>query len=342
MFEPPPSPRESGRRDPLSFDELLALVIAFLTVGAVLWWTLGRRAETWLGQQWAPPTAERSAEPNLIGSAETDAPQPPDRTVVSPIAQPSVPADAVARRNPDRTAAIGTALAPAILAPAIAPAIQPSPVAAPSPAESAIVVPSPTPETAIAFTDVPTSYWAYPFISELSKRGIVTGFADGTYQPDQPVNRAQYAALVSTLLPGNQQAPVAFGDVSGNFWAKPSIDKSVASGFVRGYPGGLYQPEQPISRMEVLLSLVNGFDLGKSSNPEPALVALQDQAEIPVWARPAIGTAAESGLIVGYPDPKVLNPNQPATRADVAAMLYQALNATGRVEPVQSNYIVRP
>lgn len=340
MFEPPPSPRESDRRDPIGFDELLALVIAFLTVGAVLWWTLGRRAETWLGRL-APVTREQTAVPSPVSPVA-----PPGETrvqrVPGTVVQPTVsPAPASVATTPGRdiarTAAIGAAVVPAIVAPAVQPA--PTATASPSPAP---VIEVPSPAAGVTFTDVPNTYWAYPFISELGKRGIITGFADGTYQPDQPVNRAQYAALVSTILPGNQQSPIAFGDVSGTFWAKPSIDKSVSSGFVKGYPSGLYEPAKPISRMEVLLSLVNGFGLGKSSNPEPALAVLQDQAEIPAWARPAVGTAAESGMIVGYPDPKVLNPNQPATRADVAAMLYQALNATGRMEPVQSNYIVRP
>ncbi|MCU0526549.1 MAG: S-layer homology domain-containing protein [Elainella sp. Prado103] len=367
-MEQPPS-RDSERRDPLSFDELIALIVAFTAVGAILWWGIGRRSADWLSLQ------VRSNQPETVGldfspaeqsltdeAATTEA--DPDQAMPSPAILPSTnltdPAQPSATRS--NPAVIAPAvIAPTVIAPAGVPA-QPSPTespvtespvtgspvtespvtVAPSPASPTLVVPSADPTRVTAFTDLPNDYWAYPFIAELSQRGIVSGFADGSFQPDQPVNRAQYAALVSQVLPSGSQTPIQFGDVPPAAWSAEAIDESVQSGFVKGYPDQTFQPDRPISRLEVLLSLVNGFGLPKSTNPDPALSVFQDQQQIPDWAKPAIATATESGLVVSYPDTQSFNPDQPATRAEVAAMLYQALTASGKLQPIQSNYIVRP
>lgn len=361
MNEQPPSPG-SDRRDPLSFDELIALIVAFSAIGVILWWGIGRRSENWLGQKFSTLVGKDGEAANLFDFSAADSAKTtvdPEAKVQSPesprVSGPTVSGPEVSGQPnlPSTGPIVGGAvvLVPAVIAPAVtapasptaptAPEAQPVPSIAPSVAPS-IVVPSVSADAAPTFADVPNDYWAYPFIAELSKRGILTGVADNQFQPDQPLNRAQYAALVSNVLPDNQQNQIAFSDVSSDFWGAKAIDDSVQSGFIKGYLDNTFQPDQPISRMEVLLSLTNGFGLAKSTNPDSALAVFQDQDQIPDWARPAIATATESGLVVSYPDTKVFNPNQPATRAEVAAMLYQALTASGQLAPIQSTYIVRP
>ncbi|QYO64267.1 S-layer homology domain-containing protein [Leptolyngbya sp. 7M] len=179
-------------------------------------------------------------------------------------------------------------------------------------------------------------------IAELARRGMISGFEDGSFRPDQPVTRTQYATLVGEVLTDVQQESQAFPDVPVNFWGKPAIDEAVKSGFLRGYPDTSFQPNQPISRMEVLLSLVNGFQLPKPADPAAPLQVFQDRDQIPEWARPAVAAATQANVVVSHPNVNQFNPNQPATRAEVAAMLYQALTTTGQLPPIQSNYIVRP
>lgn len=359
-MEQPPS-RDSERRDPLSFDEFVALIVAFTAVGAVLWWGIGRRSTDWLNQRFLSdrPDGESTSlfdfsrsEPSVAARSGGEEPAIETNPVPGPSAAanlPEVSPSPATRINPVVVAPV--VIAPAVLPPRPSPspeiesptAVSPTAPTTPTvPTVPTVVVPSVDPAKAVAFTDVPNDYWAYPFIAALTQRGIISGFADNSFQPDQPVNRAQYAALVSQVLPSAQQTPISFGDVPPEFWGTAAIDESVQSGFVRGYPDQTFQPDRPISRQEVLLSLVNGFGLPKSTNPDPALSVFQDQQQIPAWAKPAIGTAAESGLIVSYPDTQQFNPNQPATRAEVAAMLYQALTASGKLPPLQSNYIVRP
>lgn len=71
-----------------------------------------------------------------------------------------------------------------------------------------------------------------------------------------------------------------------------------------------------------------------------------DAQKIPLYAVDPIATATQAGMVVNYPDRQLLNPDQPATRAEVAALVYQALAHQGRVAPLTnspaSNYIVNP
>jgi hypothetical protein len=74
--------------------------------------------------------------------------------------------------------------------------------------------------------------------------------------------------------------------------------------------------------------------------PKQVLKALYvDADQIPKYATNRIAAATTAGLVVNYPEPKQLNPNARATRADVAAIVYQALVQAGRLDPIKSPYI---
>lgn len=338
MSEQPGS--NSDRRDPLGFDEILALLIAFAAVGAILWWSIGRRAETWVGQRWlTTPGTDEVAPPSDPSLGEAATPLTEEDSITAPTADPSEEPLAPEAAEPS----VG---APTVVAPVIVGRTPAAEVPPASPTETltspSIVVPPVSPQAAVGFPDVPAGYWALPFITELSRRGVISGFEDGTFRPDQPLTRAQYAALLERVLQGANQNQIAFNDIPAGFWGAQAVDEAVKGGFLKGYPDATFQPNQPISKMQVLLSLANGFQLPQSANPDAALQLFQDREQIPEWAKPAIAAATESGVVVNYPNRDQFNPNQPATRAEVAAMLYQALTATGQLQPIQSTYIVRP
>jgi hypothetical protein len=197
--------------------------------------------------------------------------------------------------------------------------------------------------TPVEFSDVAADYWARPFIAALAQRGIVTGFSDGTFKPDEPVSRSQYAALIETIFQTDTaQNPIAFNDIPENFWATPAINTAVKTGFMKGFPEGTFQPDQPISRVQVLASLVNGLKVAQPASPTEVVKLYQDSAQIPTWAVPAAASATQTGMVVNYPARGVLNPNQPITRAEISAVVHQALVAAGKLDPIPSDYIVRP
>jgi uncharacterized lipoprotein YddW (UPF0748 family) len=130
-----------------------------------------------------------------------------------------------------------------------------------------------------------------------------------------------------------------FADVPTNYWASQAIRKAYQKGFVAGYPGGVFNPTQNIPRVQALVSLSSGL---KYVPTQPALETLNgaftDIAAIPEYSRSAIAAATEKQLVVNYPNVRTLNPNQLASRADVAAFLCQASGTTGMVP---SQYIAK-
>ena len=77
----------------------------------------------------------------------------------------------------------------------------------------------PKTQGASAFSDVPSSYWAYAAISSLSSQGIVSGYPDGTYRPDNTITRAEFATmLVKALGLSTTGTNGAFTDVTPGDW----------------------------------------------------------------------------------------------------------------------------
>jgi hypothetical protein len=192
-----------------------------------------------------------------------------------------------------------------------------------------------------AFPDVPSSYWASGFIQALVNRGVIAGFPDGSFRPEEPVTRAQFAAIVSKAF--NRQPvrqPVQFTDVPAGFWATNAIQAAYTTGFLAGYPGNAFRPSENIPRAQVLVSLANGLNYAATGTADSVLVAYNDAANIPDYARPSIAAATQKQIVVNYPDVRTLNPNQTATRAEVAAFVYQALVSAGQVSAINSPYIV--
>ncbi|NET49887.1 MAG: DUF1565 domain-containing protein [Merismopedia sp. SIO2A8] len=182
-------------------------------------------------------------------------------------------------------------------------------------------------------------HWAEDYIAALAAADIIGGFPDGTYRPNDPVTRAQFAAIITKAFdPSPQRGAIAFSDVSRRFWAYNAIQTAYRGQFVTGYPGNIFRPEQRIPRVQALVALASGlnFDAGTSA----ALSKYTDAAQIPNWATASIAAATERNLVVSYPNVTVLNPNANATRADVAAFVYQALVNAGKAEPITSQYVV--
>ena len=100
------------------------------------------------------------------------------------------------------------------------------------------------------FTDVPSAHWAADYIGYMQQFGIVMGFDDGSFRPDVPVTRAQFAAIASRfekLTEGSK----SFTDVPDTYWAARYINFAATRGWVTGYSDGTFKPENTITRAEV-------------------------------------------------------------------------------------------
>lgn len=208
-------------------------------------------------------------------------------------------------------------------------------------AAAPLVIQAPAQAQAVTFSDVSSDAWAKGFIQELANRGVLSGFPDGSFRPNDPVTRAQFAAMVRQAFRKSPTRPaVSFTDVPETYWAIGAIREAYTTGFMSGFPEGNFLPDENISRAQVLVSLSNGLGYAANGSVNNTLQVYSDASSIQDWARPSIAAATEKQIVVNYPNVQTLNSNRPATRAEVAAQIYQALVSTGQVSAISSPYIV--
>lgn len=190
-----------------------------------------------------------------------------------------------------------------------------------------------------SFTDV-QGHWAQSCIETLQTRRIINGYQDGTFRPNAPVTRAEFATMLDVAFPNATAGrdAVTFTDVPSSYWATSAIRSAYQRGFLSGYPGNRFNPTENIRRVQAWVSLVSGLNYAPQGEPQQLLSQMFDDAgQIPSYARDAIAAATEKRLIVNYPNLRRLDSDRPATRADVSAFLCQAL--MGRSSPLPSEYV---
>ncbi|WP_258365648.1 S-layer homology domain-containing protein [Aneurinibacillus soli] len=126
--------------------------------------------------------------------------------------------------------------------------------------------------TSTPYHDINSSYWALHAIAEMSDLKIMVGSPDGNFYPEQPVTRAELAAVIARLLPLPSAQGTPFTDVDGS-WAKDSILKMANAGLVSGYGDGTFRPEQSLTRAEA--AVIFNKLMGRSS---------QSVASTPKWS----------------------------------------------------------
>ena len=100
------------------------------------------------------------------------------------------------------------------------------------------------------FNDVAKDCWAANYIGYMQQFGIVTGYEDGSFRPDAPVTRAEFAAIASRFEKLTQGS-ASFTDVPDTHWAVKYINFAATRGWVTGYADGTFKPEHSITRAEV-------------------------------------------------------------------------------------------
>lgn len=384
-IEPPNNPDRrpeerpgASTSSPLGFDEMVAVLVAFLSLGSVLFWGLTRGgADSIFSDSLANgrSAVEEVRPPIEFGSGNDTAegpssnagaviPRNADAEKVRPSARAELAERATARReragigrtdssgnlwSDYRAGAVGTAagVAGAAATTSGAEALpetetdQPADeVIPPVTASAGALAPAKDP---IGFADVPDTYWAKPYIDGLSSRGLISGFDSGDFRPDEQVTRAQVANIVSrTFALTSNKANLEFSDVANDYWARESIGEVVKGGFMTGFPGDVFKPDEPLTRAQALTALVTGLGIEPPNNVQPTLSRYTDANSIPNWATEKVAAATTGDLVVNYPNLDQINAARPTTRAELSAMIYQALASQGAVEPIESEYQVKP
>jgi peptidoglycan hydrolase-like protein with peptidoglycan-binding domain len=200
------------------------------------------------------------------------------------------------------------------------------------------------------FPDI-QSHWAADYITQMAYAEIVKGDDLGKFNPDAPINRAQFATLitvgfdpVATIRPGKE-----FSDVPRSFWAYDAIQKAYKAGFISGFDDGTFKPALNTLRQEAMITLAKA--LGNRADERPdVLNRYTDANSITAYAKTGVALATLHGIVVNFPKKEVLNPTRAATRAEVSAMLSRALTVQVKKgitlshraagQPIDSAYVV--
>ncbi|MEK8127911.1 S-layer homology domain-containing protein [Paenibacillus filicis] len=176
----------------------------------------------------------------------------------------------------------------------------------------------------IGFADL-KGHWVETYADRLIGMGVIRGFEDQTFRPNQKVTRAEFVKMAVDLLALKPTAaPAAFADNDSiPFWAKGAVDSAVEAGIIQGYEeqGKLwFKPNQSITRAEMAVILSKVLEKQRISGSVDK-VAFSDQASIPDWAQSAVHAIASYKIVSGYED-GTFRPDNNATRAETVKMLF--------------------
>jgi len=304
----PPSVPEPP--SPLNLDEWIAILVTLTTIGGIFYWAIGKKQKQQILQDlgFSPPSPQPDSTP--------ESPEPTKPT-------PTTPELSDAKITSRREAEVQGSRVPGVQGRMQADPAPGAPEKTPSPTVTPTVTPTPTPS--VEFSDVPDDFWAKEAIAALAKRDIVVGFPQGEFKPQRFATRGELAAMLQQLFePKPKQRAIAFKDLPPNYWGDEAIKAVAKAGIIMGYPDHKFRPNQPITRAEALVVLAKALNLKPPSEPAKTLQQYADSDKVPDYAIANVAAAVKAGLVTGYPQGKLLNPNKPATRAELAAMLHQA------------------
>ena len=176
-------------------------------------------------------------------------------------------------------------------------------------------------ETVLPFSDVAEGKWYTESVLQMSELGAVTGFPDGTFQPDGIVTRAQVANVLFKLSGG---IPVnylmTFSDVNQEAWYAEGIRWAAAEGVVTG-ADGKFNPNAPVTRQDLAVMLVRYQTkvLEKELPQTGEAPAFADNDQIAAYAAESVYLMQKAGIINGIDGS--FQPKGTATRAQLCKML---------------------
>ncbi|HEY8415464.1 MAG TPA: S8 family serine peptidase [Thermaerobacter sp.] len=187
-----------------------------------------------------------------------------------------------------------------------------------------------------AFRDVSPSMTLYSEIQRAASLGLVQGYGDGRFAPDENVQRHQLAKMIvnayeralGVSLPIDPS--VDFPDVDERRNLGPYVAKAATAGWILGYDDGTFRPTRPITRLETALIIARALGLPPATS--------QPFADVPRAYTGEVGAVAEAGIMKGMGAPegsgaRLFRPGDRLTRAQAAAVAVRVYDSLTNVAP---------
>jgi hypothetical protein len=193
------------------------------------------------------------------------------------------------------------------------------------------------------FADVGPEHWAYDEVMACADAGIVSGYPDGLYHPDDVLRRSQMAVFISRAAAGGEAnvpnppagaqtftdvAAAGFGeDGTDSYWAYRYIEYCAERGIVQGYWDGTYRPEEVVDRGQMAVYIARAVAGGDEQVPEPE--SGPTFSDVPGaqggwdWCWRYVEYCAGEGIVQGYWD-GTYHPEREVTRDQMAVYVARA------------------
>ena len=169
------------------------------------------------------------------------------------------------------------------------------------------------------FPDTRSTIWYSQALQKVYDEGIISGFPDGLFKPNDPLTRAQAVSMLGRALGWPVSTTTHFQDVSTKSFAFSSISYAYEQQIVKGVSPSRFAPQSGIKRGDLALIMFNTLKL-----PETTSTTFSDVPPEKYYSK-AIQSMVENGIMVGYPKDQTFRPEQLVTRAEFSVMLYNAL-----------------
>jgi sialate O-acetylesterase len=160
--------------------------------------------------------------------------------------------------------------------------------------------------------------------------GLASGYSDGTFRPDQPVSRAEFAAFIGKVFELPERSDIVYADTPPDSWYLADVQRLHAAGAISGFPDGTFRPDQHITRQEAAAILYKLRSAGRSPVSPASPVRIPDLALAESWSQPAIAGLAEAGYIAHDEN---FRPLEPLTRADLVVWLDRFYTEREKIRP---------
>lgn len=175
-------------------------------------------------------------------------------------------------------------------------------------------------EVSAVFEDVAPTDPSAKAIETLYFEGIINGYDDGTFKPNETINRAELLTILTSAVDADLSGGYSncFSDV-GTEWFAPFVCYAKVAGWINGYSDGTYRPSQTVNRAEALAIVLSAFEY-----EIPASVEGSPLADVPAteWYAPVVRAAIDNGVIPEFGN---FDAGHQMTRADFAQMVYDAM-----------------
>ncbi|SET91277.1 carbohydrate binding domain-containing protein [Paenibacillus sp. NFR01] len=168
-----------------------------------------------------------------------------------------------------------------------------------------------------AFTDLKTDHWASQSVQRWSDLGIISGYGDGTFRPNNPVTKAEFAVIMNRIFNYKAESAVLPSDAAKGRWYSSDIAKGLAAGYLNADSSNRIYPSAKLSRAEVAVALQKIFRLeagGKQTAP------FTDLAGADANLKDAVAALTAAGYLQGYPA-GTFKPDGAISRAELARIV---------------------